>query len=52
MHVNAPKNSRLLIFDLDETLVHCFEDNESGHAENCDAHTVEIKTRDGDILSA
>jgi len=31
--VNAPANSRLLIFDLDETLVHCYENNsEGGHA--------------------
>lgn len=52
MHVKAPANSRLLIFDLDETLVHCFENNESGHAENLNAQTVEITTRDGDVLSA
>jgi hypothetical protein len=36
MYVNAPINARLLIFDLDETLVHCYENNsEEGYADNC-----------------
>ena len=37
MYVNAASNARLLIFDLDETLVHCYENSDEGYAENCNS---------------
>ena len=44
IRIDAPKNWKLLMFDLDETLIHCFDSETS--------HNISIMTEEGDVLKA